>query len=212
MPWLSDRRPATTVVSGLQFSARDEHRLQFPATNFWPEGISADGRFLRVSLAGAHSDIGGSYEKNGLSTRTFNMMSQFVNGSLGDNLIKKVTVPSDPAMSVIHDSSQHEFYWIKVSNRIEFNKQDLLRREIEPISPAMEHYTHNAKPLGDSAISNTPQNKDEKSHVQTERPSSDNQTMKRPVEPNLLSAMESPSSRLISQVKEVPRVSAQVKL
>lgn len=234
VPWLDDRRPASTVVSGMQFTAKDEHRLQFPGTNYWPEGTSADGRFLRVIVAGAHSDIGGSYEKNGLSNRIFNMMSQFVNGSLGENLVKKLEVPTDPAMSVIHDSSQHKAYWIKIPKRLEVDRQDLLGRGIEPMSPAMEVYTKNAKALGapsdeakpvaigtatassstpvTSAIEVKPVAKEDQKPPQAAEPALAAREAKPRADIGLLSMPDSPSSRLMSQFKEPPQATTQPKL
>ncbi|MDP1978982.1 phospholipase effector Tle1 domain-containing protein [Undibacterium sp.] len=238
VPWLGDRRPAPSVVSGLQFSAKDEQRVQFPGTNYWPEGTSADGRFLRVTVAGAHCDIGGAYEKNGLSNRNFNMMSQFINGSLGDNLVKKLEIPADPAMSAIHDSSQHKMYWIKKpGDRLTIDRLDILGRSTEPMNPAMEIYTKNAKALGAPqeesklaatgsattpaaatvpapASSATAIKLDGKDDQQSRQAAPvDVEADAKPVaDTGLLTMHASPSSRLMSQFKETPRATAQAKL
>ncbi|MFZ6734762.1 phospholipase effector Tle1 domain-containing protein [Undibacterium sp. Ji42W] len=232
--WLDDRRPAVTVLSAIQIKAKDEQRLQFPGTNLLPDGTSADGRFLSVTVAGAHSDIGGSYEKNGLSNRTFNMMSQFVNASLGGNLVKKLDIPTDPDMSVIHDSSQHKVYWIKVpGDRLTIDRQDLLGRSIEPLNPSMEVYRQNAKALGASldeakpAVAGTsvaglsiPATsgaevktlaKDDQKPLQAIEQAATARDAKPAANIDLLAVPDSPSSRLISQFRESPRATTQAK-
>ncbi|BBB68721.1 hypothetical protein UNDYM_4468 [Undibacterium sp. YM2] len=214
VPSMNDRRPPDTVITGIQIRAADERRLQFPATNYSNDGLSADGRFLKVMVAGAHSDIGGGYEKNGLPYRNFNMMSQFLNGTLGDNLIKKLDVPADPDMSVIHDSSQHKVYWIKMSERGESNSLDLFGKKMEPMNPAMEPYTKNAKALGTQANSPNEIRLDSKDAAKPlpataqEGKSSD----KPAVDTGLLTMADSPSSRMLAQFREVPRTPAQPKL
>jgi len=219
-PSLNDRRPSPGVITGFQITAADERRLQFPGTNYVNEGASADGRFLRVIVSGAHSDIGGGYEKNGLSSRNFNMMSQFMNGTLGDNYIKKIEVPADPAMSVIHDSSQHKMYWIKMSERPETSRLDLFGRSMEPMSPAMEKYTKNARVLGTLGTQSEDiklDTKDSTKPAQTSTaPSSSLSTSslldgKTAGDRDMLSMNDSPSSRLLSQIREAPRATTQAK-
>lgn len=65
-----DRRLPPSVVSGFQINAADEKRGTFPVDRIIPKGVSEDGRFLSVTVAGAHSDVGGSYLRNGLGTRS----------------------------------------------------------------------------------------------------------------------------------------------
>lgn len=213
VPALNDRRPPDTVITGIQIRAADERRLQFPATNYSNDGLSADGRFLKVMVAGAHSDIGGGYEKNGLPYRNFNMMSQFLNGTLGDNLIKKLDVPADPGMSVIHDSSQHKVYWIKMSERGESNSLDLFGKKMEPMNPAMEQYTKNAKALG---TQNSPNEirLDSKDAAKTlpATAQEDKNNARPAADTSLLTVADSPSSRMLAQFREVPRTPTQPKL
>lgn len=99
-----DRRPPPSVLSGLQICAADEFRRQFPSTAIIGQGLSDDGRFLGVTTAGAHSDIGGGYLLHGLSHRNFNLMAEYLNGVLGEPAIKTLEVPAAPDMSVIHDT------------------------------------------------------------------------------------------------------------
>ena len=99
-----DRRPPPSVLSGLQICAADEFRMHFPSTAIIGQGLSDDGRFLGVTTAGAHSDIGGGYQLHGLSHRNFNLMAEYLNGVLGAPAIKTLEVPASPDMSVIHDT------------------------------------------------------------------------------------------------------------
>lgn len=99
-----DRRPPPSVLSGLQINAADELRRHFPSTAVIGQGLSDDGRFLGVTTAGAHSDIGGGYLLHGLSHRNFNLMAEYLNGVLGEPAIKALAVPARPDMSVIHDT------------------------------------------------------------------------------------------------------------
>lgn len=176
-PERKDRRPADSVISGLQIKAGDEHRSLFPADNIIPQGLSADKRFLGVTTAGCHSDIGGGYELNGLSTRNFNLMSGYLNASLGSALIMKREVPAEPEKSVIHDSTQHQFFYRRVEERGTTPKQDPDGKAVEAADQKlMAQFNSSIKPV--AAI----------------RPGADM---------NVLSADDSPSSRLLSRTPEV---------
>lgn len=63
-PSRNDRHPPSSVISGIQITAVDEYRTKFPSTTIIAQGKSEDGRFLGVTTAGAHSDIGGGYLLN----------------------------------------------------------------------------------------------------------------------------------------------------
>jgi hypothetical protein len=102
-----DRQPASSTVSGVQFTAESERRNAFPSSQILPPGRSADGRFVNVNIAGAHSDIGGSYHRNGLSTLTFNMAATFLNGQSDIDIVSLLPEPTDPDMYVIHVSEDH---------------------------------------------------------------------------------------------------------
>lgn len=138
-PARNDRRPPPSVLSGVQITAADELRTVFPSSAIIPQGVSTDGRFIGVTTAGAHSNIGGSYELNGLSHRNFNLMATYLNRTLGEPLIKQVNVPVEPERNVIHDSTQHLFIYRRASERevIQHCSGPGPRKEIEPVDPAL---------------------------------------------------------------------------
>lgn len=147
-PERNDRRPANSVLSGLQIKAGNEYRKLFPADNIIPQGLSEDKRFLGVTTAGCHSDIGGGYKLNGLSTRNFNLMSGYLNATLGSNMVQKLEVPTAPEMSVIHDSSQHKFFYLKSEVRGTTAKQDPQGLAVEPVDPKIaEQFRDTMKPI-----------------------------------------------------------------
>ncbi|MBG3851179.1 DUF2235 domain-containing protein [Xanthomonas hortorum pv. carotae] len=103
---LFDRRLPPSVVSGFQVSSADERRGLFPVDQIIPHGASEDGRFLHVTVAGAHSDIGGSYLRGGLGVRSLNMMTDYHNGLLSEPLLPRMHEPTDARMNVIHRSEE----------------------------------------------------------------------------------------------------------
>jgi len=78
-----DRRLAPSVVSGFQITAMDEVRAKFRSDQIIAPGLSEDGRFLNVQVAGAHADIGGGYIRDGLARRTYNLMIDYLNALRG---------------------------------------------------------------------------------------------------------------------------------
>ncbi|HKX79597.1 MAG TPA: peptidoglycan-binding protein [Novosphingobium sp.] len=103
---LYDRRLPPSVVSGFQINAADERRGTFPVDRIIPKGLSEDGRFLSVSVAGAHSDIGGSYLRNGLGTRSQNLMTDYHNALFSEPLLQRLPETYDPRLNVIHRSEE----------------------------------------------------------------------------------------------------------
>ncbi|KRC34872.1 MULTISPECIES: peptidoglycan-binding protein [unclassified Lysobacter] len=101
-----DRRLPPSVVSGFQINAADERRRTFPVDRIIPAGMSEDGRFLSVSVAGAHSDIGGSYLRNGLGTRSYNLMTDYHDALFSESLLRRLPETDDPRMNVIHRSEE----------------------------------------------------------------------------------------------------------
>ncbi|RMH88594.1 hypothetical protein EBB59_11495, partial [Lysobacter pythonis] len=101
-----DRRLPSSTVSGFQITAANERRGLFPVDQIIPKGLSEDGRFLNVTVAGAHSDVGGSYIRNGLGIRSFNLMTDYHNRLLGDSILPRLHEPEDPRMNVIHRSEE----------------------------------------------------------------------------------------------------------
>ncbi|WDM74666.1 DUF2235 domain-containing protein [Xanthomonas cucurbitae] len=103
---LFDRRLPPSVVGGVQFSASEERRGLFKADHSIPLGVSADGRFGHVVFAAAHSDIGGSYLRDGLSIRTLNLMTDYHNGLVSEPLFYRLPEPTDPRLNVLHRSEE----------------------------------------------------------------------------------------------------------
>ena len=106
-PHRHDRTLPPSVVSGLQITARDERRNAFPSSQIIPPGLSSDGRFLNVTVPGAHSDIGGSYHVDGLAILNGNLMTDFINAHSDVPLLQRRPEPEDPSRYVIHRSEEH---------------------------------------------------------------------------------------------------------
>lgn len=107
VPKEHSRQLPPSVVSGIQIVARDERRNLFPSTQIIPQGFSEDGRFLGVTVPGAHSDIGGSYHLNGLGVLNGNLMTDYINGLSSTPLLEQRPEPQDPRLYVIHRSEEH---------------------------------------------------------------------------------------------------------
>lgn len=107
LPSLDDVRLPPSVLSAFQITAEDERRDWFPGMDIVPRGLSQDGRFLNVVVGGAHCDIGGGYELDGLSIRSGNLMADYLNALADAPLLDKRPVPEDPARSVVHRSDDH---------------------------------------------------------------------------------------------------------
>lgn len=101
-----DRRLPPSVVSGFQITAEDERRGLFKSTSIIDPGATPDGRFLNVMVGGAHSDIGGGYHLDGLSTRSGNLMTDYLNALSDTPYLQKRAEPDDPALNVVHRSEQ----------------------------------------------------------------------------------------------------------
>lgn len=102
-----DRQPTSSMATGIQITARDERRNAFPSTQIIRPGRSADGRFVGVIVPGAHSDIGGSYHRDGLSILNFNIAADYLNALSDKPLVHRLLVPTDPQMFQIHRSEDH---------------------------------------------------------------------------------------------------------
>lgn len=111
VPHRRDRQLPSSVVSGLQITARDERRDAFASSEIIPSGFSADGRFLQVTVPGAHSDIGGSYHRNGLATLNYNLAADYLNALSDTPLLHKQPLPQDRRMYVIHHSEDHAWFY-----------------------------------------------------------------------------------------------------
>ena len=165
-----DRRLPPSVVSGFQINAADERRGLFPVDRIIPEGMSEDGRYLSVSVAGAHSDIGGSYQRNGLGTRSQNLMTDYHNALLSEPLLRRLPETYDPRLNVIHRSEEGNMLfraWPKIerdSPKGEVTKlmpddgarvpndpiEAAVRSRPEPMSPAVAEVAQRAAPVARS--------------------------------------------------------------
>jgi len=105
-PEKHDRRPPPSVISGFQIVAADEHRNPFKSDRIIDPGATPDGRFLGVTVAGAHSDIGGSYARDGLGRRSENLAIDYLNAFSDTPFLVKQAIPDDPDMSVVHRSDR----------------------------------------------------------------------------------------------------------
>lgn len=96
-----DRRIAPSVVSVVQLQAENEHRAPFPFYSA-EDPAKPDPRLHTIRIVGAHSDIGGSYLLNGISSVT-RQINEIVLNKFGAN-IQESKAETDPNKYVIHDS------------------------------------------------------------------------------------------------------------
>lgn len=101
-----DRRLPPSVISGVQIFAKDEHRGLFKSDHIIDPGLTADGRFLGMLVPGAHSDVGGGYLLNGLSTRSGNLMVDYLNALSDKPFLEKAPEYDDPQLNVVHRSTE----------------------------------------------------------------------------------------------------------
>ncbi|WP_310439830.1 Ig-like domain-containing protein [Sulfuricurvum sp.] len=113
----SDLSLSSSTISALQITAANEYRTLFPSMSLVTPGMSEDGRYLNVTVTGAHSDIGGGYYVDGLPALNFNMTASVLNTMLGQNIIQPLTLPTDEGMYVIHNSVEGEWFYTKTLNR-----------------------------------------------------------------------------------------------
>jgi len=106
-----NRQLPPSVVSGFQLTARDERRTAFPETRIIPMGASDDGRFLDVTVPGAHSDLGGGYHHDGLAILNRNLAVDYLNALSDTPLLKKQAEPDDLQRYMIHRSEDHQFFY-----------------------------------------------------------------------------------------------------
>lgn len=102
-----DRRLAPSVISGIQLIAEDERRELFKSSHIIDPGMTPDGRFLGMVVAGAHSNVGGgSYHRDGLGIRSGNLMSDYLNALSDTPFLEKRAEPDDPRLNVVHRSEE----------------------------------------------------------------------------------------------------------
>lgn len=110
-PHSRDRQLPPSVISGFQLSARDERRDAFPLTPIIPLGASVDGRFLDVTVPGAHCDLGGGYHHDGLAILNRNLAVDYLNALSDTPLLKKQAEPEDLQRYMIHRSEDHQIFY-----------------------------------------------------------------------------------------------------
>lgn len=101
-----DRRLPRSTLSTYQISAEDERRNLFKVNDHVPPGFSEDHRNLNSIVGGAHSDVGNTYEENGLGVHSFNLGVAFLNRLSDRPYLQKQAIPQDPALFVVHRSEQ----------------------------------------------------------------------------------------------------------
>lgn len=106
-----DRRLPPSVVSGIQLISTDEKRSLFKSDHIIDPGITADGRFAGIYVPGAHSDVGGSYHRDGLSNRAGNLVIDYFNGLSDQPFLTKQPEPDDPRLNVVHRSEEGMFIY-----------------------------------------------------------------------------------------------------
>ncbi len=99
-----DRRLPPSVISGFQIISADERRGLFKSDRIIDPGMTPDGRFLGVVVAGVHSDVGGSYHRDGLAIRSDNLMVDYLNALSDQSFLQLQAVPDDPRLNVVHRS------------------------------------------------------------------------------------------------------------
>jgi hypothetical protein len=127
-----DRRLPPSTLSTFQMTAIDEKRNHFKADDHVPAGFSENQKNLNVFLAGAHSNIGDTYEQNGLGVLSFNLGVNFLNRLSDQDYLKMQALPNDPALYVVHRSEQGLFGLYGTSS---FTK-DGFRDHVNQLAPA----------------------------------------------------------------------------
>lgn len=126
-----DRRLPPSVLSGFQITAEDERRNLFQSTWLLDPGVTDQGRFLNVTVGGAHSNIGGSYQLNGLSIRSGNLMVDYLNSLSSEPFLTKRAEPTSPELNVVHRSEEHQFFY-----RTSVYDEAGTRGTVETLAPA----------------------------------------------------------------------------
>lgn len=110
-PRQNDRRLAESVVSAFQITATLDRRNLFQGTWITDPGMTLDGRFLNVGVAGAHSDIGGGYRRDGLGILSGNLGIDYINAMIPPPPLEKRALPEDPDRYVVHRSEEHSYIY-----------------------------------------------------------------------------------------------------
>lgn len=142
-----DRRLPPSVISGFQLISEDERRGLFKSTHIIDPGQTADGRFLGVYVPGAHSDVGGGYHRDGLSTRSGNLMINYLNALSDQPYLDKRPVMDDPRRDVIHRSEEGMLIY-RIGSKVDrlqpegYVERLVPKREVDKVPDA-----YNAEPV-----------------------------------------------------------------
>jgi hypothetical protein len=145
-----DRRLPPSVISGIQLTALDEHRGLFKSDRVIDPGIAPDGRFAGVYVPGAHSDVGGGYNRDGLSMRSGNIAIDYLNGLSDQPFLNKNPEPDDSRLNVIHHS-QSSMLLYRVAPKIDriepggYNELEVSKRESKHLADP-----YNAEPRNET--------------------------------------------------------------
>ena len=134
-----DRRLPPSVISGVQFIAANERRSSFKSDRMIDLGLTPDGRFLGMSVAGAHSDVGGSYHRDGLAIRSENLMTDYLNALSDKPFLQREPVQHDPRLDVVHRSEDGMLLYriapkVNRANPNGYNELMVPRREIKDVA------------------------------------------------------------------------------
>lgn len=145
-----DRRLPPSVISGFAIMSEDERRGLFKSDRIIDPGMTPDGRFLGVMVAGVHSDVGGSYHRDGLAIRSENLMIASLNGLSDKPFLELESVPDDPRLNVVHRSEDGMLIY-RLGHKIDrlspdgYNELLVPKREIGQVSDP-----YNAEPRDES--------------------------------------------------------------
>ncbi|MGY1458154.1 phospholipase effector Tle1 domain-containing protein [Luteimonas sp. A534] len=103
----TERKLPASNVGLVQLTSWLEPRDHFSSTQHAPLGLSDQGRVANFAIAGAHSDLGGSYHIDGVGRVVYNLQVDYFSTVLGGLQLEKVPEASDPRMYVAHRSEQH---------------------------------------------------------------------------------------------------------
>lgn len=112
--------------------------------------MTPDGRFLAVTVAGAHSDIGGSYHRDGLAIRSGDLLVDYVNGLSDNPFLKREAISNDPRQDVVHRSEDGMLLYriapkVNRANPNGYNERLVPRSEIKRVADPF-----NAEPVDES--------------------------------------------------------------
>jgi hypothetical protein len=142
-----DRRLPPSVISGVQIIAADERRGLFKSTHIIDPGASEDGRFLGVMVAGAHSDVGGSYHRDGLAIRSGNLMTDYLNSLSDQPFLEKRAEPLEPGRNVVHRSEDGMLLY-RLGSKVDRQSEDgYIERLVPKDRIDKVHDAYNAEPV-----------------------------------------------------------------